>query len=75
MERFNLKKLYEVGGKENYRVKISNRFAVWGNLEADMNINRARETTENFLTPLTGSWLCASRRLVPRLLRGAYEFC
>jgi hypothetical protein len=27
MERFNLKKLDEVEGKEQYRVEISNRFA------------------------------------------------
>jgi hypothetical protein len=27
MERFNLKKLNDVGGKENYRVEVSNRFA------------------------------------------------
>jgi hypothetical protein len=26
MERFNLKKLNEVEGKENYRVEVSNRF-------------------------------------------------
>jgi hypothetical protein len=27
MERFNLKKLNEVEGKEKYRVEVSNRFA------------------------------------------------
>jgi hypothetical protein len=27
MERFNLKKLKEVEGKEKYRVEVSNRFA------------------------------------------------
>jgi hypothetical protein len=27
MERFNLKKLNEVQGKEQYRVEVSNRFA------------------------------------------------
>jgi hypothetical protein len=32
MERFNLKKLNEVEGKEQYRVEISNRFAVLENL-------------------------------------------
>jgi ABC-type cobalamin/Fe3+-siderophores transport system ATPase subunit len=29
MERFNLKKLNEVEGKEQYRVEISNRFAAF----------------------------------------------
>jgi hypothetical protein len=32
MERFNLKKLNEVKGKEQYRVEISNRFAALENL-------------------------------------------
>jgi hypothetical protein len=31
MERFNLKKLNEVEGKEQYRVEISNRFAEYQN--------------------------------------------
>jgi hypothetical protein len=30
MERFTLKKLNEVEGKKQYRVKISNRFAALG---------------------------------------------
>jgi hypothetical protein len=29
MERFNLKKLNEVDGKEKYHVEVSNRFADW----------------------------------------------
>jgi hypothetical protein len=33
MERFNLKKLNEVEGKEQYRVEISNRFAALENLK------------------------------------------
>jgi hypothetical protein len=32
MERFNLKKLNEVEGKEQYLVEISNRFAALENL-------------------------------------------
>jgi hypothetical protein len=31
-ERFSLKKLNEVEGKEQYRVEISNRFAAWKTL-------------------------------------------
>jgi hypothetical protein len=44
MERFNLKKLNEVEGKELYRVKNSNRFAALENLDRDVDINRAWET-------------------------------
>jgi hypothetical protein len=40
MEKFNLKKLNKVEGK----VKISNRFAVLKNSDADLNINRTYET-------------------------------
>jgi hypothetical protein len=46
MERFNLMKLKEVEGKEQYRVEISNRFVALENLEAEMDINRAWETIE-----------------------------
>jgi hypothetical protein len=44
MERFNLKKLNKVVGREQYRVEISNRFAALGNLDNDVDINRAWET-------------------------------
>jgi hypothetical protein len=44
MERFNLKKLNEVEGKEQYRVEISNKFAVLENLDTEEDINRAWET-------------------------------
>jgi hypothetical protein len=44
MERFNLKKLNEVEGKEEYRVGISNRFTSLENLGYNVNINRAWET-------------------------------
>jgi hypothetical protein len=36
MERFNLKKLNEVEGKEQYWVEISNRFAASENLDDDV---------------------------------------
>jgi hypothetical protein len=36
MERFNLKKLDEVQGKEQYRVEISNRFAALENVDDDV---------------------------------------
>jgi hypothetical protein len=43
MERFSLKKLNEVEGKEQYQVKISNWFIALENLD-DMDVNRDWET-------------------------------
>jgi hypothetical protein len=40
IERYNLKKFNEVEGKEQYHVKISNRFAALGNLDVELDINR-----------------------------------
>jgi hypothetical protein len=40
MERFNLKKLDEVEGEEQYWVEISNRFPALENLDDDVDINR-----------------------------------
>jgi hypothetical protein len=39
MERFNLKKLNEVEGKEQYRVEISNRFRALKNLGDEVDVN------------------------------------
>jgi hypothetical protein len=39
MERFILKKLNKVEGKEQYRVEVSNRFAALEDFYAEMNIN------------------------------------
>jgi hypothetical protein len=51
MERFNLKKLYEVEGKEKYRCEDSNRFE---DLDAEVEINGAWETIrENIKKPQT----------------------
>jgi hypothetical protein len=44
MERFNLKKLKEIGRREQYHVEISNRLAALENLDTEVDINRARET-------------------------------
>jgi hypothetical protein len=44
MERFNLKKLNEIEGKEQYRAEMSNRFAALENLDTEVDINRAWET-------------------------------
>jgi hypothetical protein len=39
MERFKLKKLNDVGGKEQYHVEVSNWFAALEDLEAEVEIN------------------------------------
>jgi hypothetical protein len=39
MEKFNLKKLNEVVGKEKYRVEVSNRFAALEGLDEQVEIN------------------------------------
>jgi hypothetical protein len=44
MERFNLKKLNEVGGKEQFHVEVSNRFAALEDLDTEVEINSAWET-------------------------------
>jgi hypothetical protein len=44
MERFDLKKLNEVEGKEQFRVEVSNRFEVLKDLDAEIEINSAWET-------------------------------
>jgi hypothetical protein len=44
MEKFNLKKLNGVEGKERYRVGVTNGFAALEDLDAEMEINSAWET-------------------------------
>jgi hypothetical protein len=39
MERFNVKKLNEVEGKDQYHVGISNKFAALEDLDAEVDIN------------------------------------
>jgi hypothetical protein len=43
MERFNLKKLNEVEGKEQFYVEVSNRFAALEDLDTQVEINSAWE--------------------------------
>jgi hypothetical protein len=45
-ERFSLKKLNEVKGKEQYRVKTADRFAALENIDVEVDINRARKLLE-----------------------------
>jgi hypothetical protein len=59
MERFRLKKLKVIEGKEQYHVEISNRFAGLENLDTGANINRAWDTTTENITILAkGSLGC-----------------
>jgi hypothetical protein len=44
MERFNLKKLNDVEGKEQFSVEVSNRFAALEDLDTEVEINSAWET-------------------------------
>jgi hypothetical protein len=44
MERFNLKKLNEVEGKEQYCIEISNWFSALENLNTEVDINSAWES-------------------------------
>lgn len=50
IERFNLKRVNEVDGKNQYQVKISNRFAVLENLEDDVHISKTWENIRENLT-------------------------
>jgi hypothetical protein len=44
MERFNLKKLNDVKGKEQFRVEVSNRYVALEDLDVVVEINSAWET-------------------------------
>jgi hypothetical protein len=47
MERFSLKKLNEVEGKEQYHVEISNRFTALENFDTKVDINRSWGNYQN----------------------------
>jgi hypothetical protein len=44
MERFNIKKLNNVEGKEQYHVEITNTLAALENLHTEVDVNKAWET-------------------------------
>jgi hypothetical protein len=50
MERFNLKKLNDVEGKELYHVEALNRFAALEDQDAEVEINSAWETIRENIT-------------------------
>ncbi|PNF26444.1 hypothetical protein B7P43_G16449, partial [Cryptotermes secundus] len=57
-ERFNLKKINEVEGKEQYCVEISNRFAAMENLETEVDVNKAWETVRENIKMSAKESLC-----------------
>ena len=48
-ERFNLRKLNELGVKEKYQIEIRNRFGALENLNGDENVNRAWENIKEHI--------------------------
>jgi hypothetical protein len=48
MDRLNLKKLNEVGDKEQFRVEVSNRFAALEDLDTEVEINSAWEMIRRY---------------------------
>jgi hypothetical protein len=53
-ERFNLKKLNELEGKEQFRVEVSNRFAALEDFDTEVEINSAWEMIrENILANIS----------------------
>ena len=50
MEGFNLRKLKELEVRNQYQIKISNRFAALENLSDSEDTNRAGENKENIKT-------------------------
>ena len=45
MKRDNLKKLNDGEGKQQYQVKVSNKFATFENIDGNWDINRTLENT------------------------------
>jgi hypothetical protein len=58
MERFNLKKLNEVEGKEQFCVDFSNRLAALVDLNAEVEVNSAWETIRENIKILAKEGLC-----------------
>jgi hypothetical protein len=58
MERFNLKKLNDVEGREQYRVEISNMFAALENLDAEVDIENIWKSNRKNITISAKKSLC-----------------
>jgi hypothetical protein len=50
MERFNLNKLNDVEGKEQFRVEVANRFAALEDVDTEVEINSGLETIRENIT-------------------------
>jgi hypothetical protein len=68
VERFNLKKLNAVEGKEQYRVQVSSRFATLENLNTEVEINCAWGTIRENIKILAKDSL-AEAMVQQRMLR------
>jgi hypothetical protein len=44
IERFNIKKLSEIEGKEQYHIEISNRFTASDKIDTEVDVNKVWET-------------------------------
>jgi len=51
-ERFNLRKLNELGVKKKYQIEVTNRFAALQNLNGDENVNRVCENIKGNIKTL-----------------------
>jgi hypothetical protein len=58
MKRFNLKKLTDVEGKEQFRIEVSNRFAALEDLDTEVEINSAWETIRDNINISVKESLC-----------------
>jgi hypothetical protein len=66
MERFNLKKLNEAEGKEQYRVEVSNRFVALEDLDAEVEINSVWEMIrENIISAKESLGYCELKKYKP----------
>jgi hypothetical protein len=67
MERFNLKKLNDVEGKEQFCVVVSNRLTALEDLDAEVEINSAWETIrKNTKISVLGKRLDRTQKFQPK---------
>jgi hypothetical protein len=75
LERFNLKKLNEVEGKEKYHVEVSNRFAALEDLNAEVEINTTWETIRENIKISARVWVVMNRSSISHgLMKDAQNY-